>query len=428
MKIAIAGYGVEGAASFVYWNHPDNEVTIVDEKQPNLKIPEGIKSIIHPDAFKELNGYDLVVRTASLRPDKISTNGNVWSATNEFFAKCPAPIIGVTGTKGKGTTASLITIMLKEAGKNVHLVGNIGVPALEVLPVIKRDDIVVFELSSFQLWDLHTSPQTAVVLMIEPDHMDVHASLQEYVDAKAQIAIHQNANDLMVYHPENQLAQNIALKSKAKKVKFNTSQGAQVVDERIIIEDQVLCKTSEVGLLGEHNLENVCAAVTAVWHYTTDIPAVKRAILSFKGLPHRLQLTGDVAGVKYINDSFSSAPGATIAAIRSFDEPEILICGGYDRGLSFDELVLAIIEQQNIKKVLLIGQTAQKIYTALRERKYDKVEILNHPNMFEIVTHAQNIAEKNDVVILSPGCPSFDMFKDFKDRGEQFMRVVEQLK
>lgn len=427
MKVAIAGYGAEGEASCRYWLDKGAEVAVFDEKMPSHPLPGGVDSIIGTYAFEHLEGYDMVIRTASLRPDKIKTDGKVWSATNEFFAQCPTPIIGVTGTKGKGTTCSLISEILKAAGKTVHVVGNIGVPALEVLGEVQKEDVVVFELSSFQLWDLEKSPETAVVLMIEADHMDIHASMEEYVAAKANITTHQKSEDLLIYHPTNRYAAEIAAQTAARRRKFFTPEGAYVDGRDIVIEGQVVCSTSDIGLIGAHNLENVCAAVTATWRYTQDIRATRSAVIKFEGLPHRLEFVDEIKGVAYYNDSFSSAPGAAVAAIRSFDQPIVLICGGFDRGLNYSELTTAITEQQNIKKVLLIGQTAAAIGKSFDTANFDKFEILTDMDMPQILQKAASESTDGDIVLLSPGCASFDMFKDFKDRGEQFKAAVGKL-
>ena len=179
MKIAIAGYGLEGESNYRYWaNGAENDITIVDQRQPDRTMPNGVATIIGEDAFEKLQDFDLVIRTAGLAPLKIKTSGKIWSATNEFFSKCPALIIGVTGSKGKGTTASLITNILHESGKKVWLIGNIGEPSLDVLNQIDKNDIVVYELSSFQLWDLEKSPHIAVILFIEKEHQNIHSSIE----------------------------------------------------------------------------------------------------------------------------------------------------------------------------------------------------------------------------------------------------------
>lgn len=452
MKVAIAGYGAEGQANYNYWRAQTDDITICDENTPSRTIPENTKTIFGEGAFSQLQDFDLVVRTAGLRPDKIKTNGKIWSATNEFFNQCPVPIIGVTGTKGKGTTATLVSKILEEAGRKVWLLGNIGVPALEVLEEIQNysgsDGVVVFELSSFQLWDLEKSPQTAVVLMIEPDHMDVHASMEEYIAAKANITAFQSEEDFLVYHPTNTYSQQIAEQSKALKARFMTEEGANVVIpakagiqksetvdpsfrwddevERIVIQEQLICAVEEVGLRGRHNLENICAAITASWNFTKDTSAIKEAVTQFKGLPHRLELVREFDGALYYNDSYSSAPGATIAAIKSFSNPEILICGGFDRGLDYTELAQAVAERENIKQVFLIGETKERIAETFRSANFTNFEVVGSTNFSDIVAHARENAKAGDVVVLSPGCASFDMFKNFQDRGEQFRKIVEE--
>lgn len=425
MKIAVAGYGMEGEASYRYFTGRGDDVTILDERETVDTLPEGAQVVFGVDAFSQLADYDMVVRTPSLAPAKLGGARKIWSATNEFFAVCPAPIIGVTGTKGKGTTSSLIAEILRAAGKTVHLVGNIGTPALEILPNIAQNDIVVFELSSFQLWDLEHSPHVAVVLMIEPDHLNVHEGMNDYVLAKANIGVRQTSDDIMIYHPENQQSARVAgLSLAGKKLRYLTPEAAHINEDRIIMDGQDICATSEVGLLGEYNLQNVCAAISAAWQFTQDTVAIASAVRSFKGLPHRLELVREVGGVRYFNDSFSSAPTATVAAISAFSDPIVLIVGGYDRGIDFSPLVEAITATPAIKQVIAIGQTRQRLAAALQDKGMENVAILDEQTMPAIVRAAADYAASGDVVLLSPGCASFDMFKNFYDRGEQFKQAV----
>ncbi len=431
MKVAIAGYGIEGKANVEYWQRLGAEIDILDEKEL-ADTPDGIHVVRGGDAFSNLSSYDMVVRTASLRPDKLASARKVWSATNEFFLQCPAPIIGVTGTKGKGTTASLITSILRAAGKTVHLVGNIGVAALEVLPQIEPDDVVVFEMSSFQLWDIEKSPQTAVVLMIEPDHMDVHASLEEYVTAKSRIAAFQTANDTVVYHPNNQLSLRAASAGAGRKVRYMTSEDGGVYEEsnNFCVQGKQICGLESLQVPGRHNVENACAAITAVLAYNPQLSfgAIDTGLKNFTGLPHRLKLIREVDGVRYYDDNYSSAPGAAVAAMRSFTEREVMIMGGYDKKIDFTELAGAIALQPNIGRIVLIGQTRHAIATALDAAgKSDVYEMSDETTLGPIVERAKELAGQGDVVVMSPACASFDMFKNFSDRGDQFISVVEAL-
>ncbi len=425
MKVAIAGYGVEGKASYEYWNALGADITIYDEKKPEQEMPEGAKSYFAPDAFTKIDDADLVVRTAGLNPNKISTTSKVWSATNEFFEKCPAPIIGVTGTKGKGTTCTLIYEILKAAGKTVHLVGNIGIAALDVLPSIKPEDIIVFELSSFQLWDIERSPQTAVVLMIEPDHMDVHASMTEYITAKANIARFQNEADTLIYHPSNDYSAQIAAISKAQKKTYMSEEGADIKNEAVVIEGHKICSTKEIGLIGSHNLENICAAVTAAWEYTQEISAFEKAIKNFTGLPHRLEFVREVNGVKFYNDSQATGVASTLAALRTFSEPTTLVFGGSDKGIDVTEVVN---ELHNDDFVILIGQSSQKIEQLLIEREFKNyINLGTNTSMSNIVKIAASKTSEGGVVLLSPAHASFDMFINYQDRGDQFKNAVATL-
>lgn len=431
MKIAIAGYGIEGESSLKYFSSDlSNDITVVDEKQPTLPVPNGVKTVISNGSMANLYGYDLIIRTPSLAPSKIKTDGKIWSATNEFFSKCPAQIIGVTGTKGKGTICSLTASLLTAGGKNVWLVGNIGNPALDVLKDIQPEDIVVYELSSFQLWDLELSPHIAVVSPIEPEHLDIHSHLNDYLNAKMNVRIHQDAEDICVYHPTNRYSEQIAKASEAGKIlRYGVKDdgGVYVRDVAFYVNEQEICSIKNLQLVGPHNIENGCAALTVANMYGISYGHLCDGLSNFKGLPHRLEFVREVDEVKYYNDSYSSSVPAAVAAIKSFTEPEVLIIGGIDRGGDFAELRDAIERQSNVKTVILVGEIRQKLAELLRGINNVEVITTDFKDMKSLVQLAKDQAQKGDIVILTPGCASFDMFKDFNDRGDQFRDEVNKL-
>ena len=431
MKIAIAGFGQEGRANYDYWNSPEHQLTIVDERETIENIPEGVDTILGLGAFSNLTDFDMVVRTAGLSPDKITTNGKIWSLTNEFFEKCPAPIIGVTGTKGKGTTCSLIASILKADNENVHLVGNIGIPALSELKNIAADDIVVFELSSFQLWDIKKSPETAVVLKVEPDHLDVHKDMNEYVTAKAQIARYMTSEQVVYYHPTYEYSKQVATMyaiATTKRYNIPDDGAAYVEDGQFMYQGHQICSTNIMQIPGAHNIENACAAISAAFEYTRSKAAIERGLSSFTGLPHRLKFIREVGGVQYFDDSYSSAPSAAIAALSAYSKPQILLLGGYDKGASFEALAEAL-QQSSVKKAVVYGQTRDKIVVALRAANVqeERIQIMETNDFQKIVTTSAELADEGDVVVLSPACASFDMFKNFTERGEKFIAIVESL-
>lgn len=425
MKIAIAGYGLEGKSNYNYFKS-SGEVTIVDEREVVDDLPEDVSTRLGEGAFSRLADFDMVVRTAGLSPHKIQTNGKVWSATNEFFEKCPAPIIGITGSKGKGTTSSLIASILTEAGKTVHLVGNIGRPALDELAHITEDDIVVYELSSFQLWDAERSPQVAVVLHIEPDHLDVHESFDEYVSAKGNIARYQGINDRIVYNASNQSATAIADLSVGQRLPYQTPRTAHVRDGQFYYGEQLLCSVDELQLPGVHNQDNACAAITAAWPWVRDGIVIGEGLHAFSGLEHRLKFVAEKQGVSYYDDSIATTPGSAIAAMRAFDGPKVIILGGSSKGADFDELA-ATASRSNVKQAILIGDEADRIELSLVEAGVSSVNMGSDTTMKAIVQLAADVAGAGDTVILSPACASFGMFRDYKDRGEQFIAAVNDL-
>lgn len=430
MKVAVLGYGVEGRSAAKYWAASGHEITVCDSRA-GLEIGDRYDKRLGRDYLQDLDDFDLIVRTQSLHPNLIKTTKPVTSVTREFLEKCPSPVIGVTGTKGKGTTSSLIAAILKECGKTVHLGGNIGVSGLDFIDQIMPSDYAVMELSSFQLMDITVSPQIAVMLMISDDHLDWHHDRVEYSAAKARIFSYQHPDDVAIYNCSNIESMRMGQASEARHVPYNSETGAWVDGHQIKFQDTVICETGEVGLVGHHNVDNICAAIAATWGVTDgNVAGIKKAIAAFTGLEHRLEFVREVRGVKYYDDSFSTNPETAIAAIRSFDAPKLLILGGSEKHADYSHLVGEIIHS-NTKYIYGIGDTAGRILDAVEERKDEnciRCEFSEgKPSMSEVVRAISEQADPGDVVLLSPASASFGLFKNYKDRGEQFKKAVADL-
>lgn len=441
MKVAILGFGLQGKSSFAYWSKdPASEITICDEK-PDKKMPAGVKTKLGDDYLKGLARFDVIVRSPSVHPNDIAQANSpgildkVTTNTNEFFRVCPTKnIIGVTGTKGKGTTSSLIERMLAVAfasQRRVHLGGNIGTPPLDLLTPsvgggVSPDDWVILELANFQLIDLKYSPKIAVCLMVAAEHMDWHKDLSEYITAKQQLFRHQNKDtDTAIYYAHNANSEHIVSVSPAYKLPYMSPPGADVIEDYVTIEGKQICHVDDIKLLGKHNWQNICAAVTAVWQITQNVEANRSVITSFGGLEHRLQLVREIDGVKYYDDSFGTTPETAIVAIEAFNSPKIVILGGSDKGASYDELADAVMENE-VKAVVVIGDTAPDISSVLRNKGYKNI-VQGSDTMSEIVAQAKDASRPGDVVLLSTGCASFGLFKNYQDRGEQFTRAVQSI-
>jgi len=443
MKIAILGYGVEGQAAYAYWQN-GNDITICDRNE-SLEVPDGVATQLGEHYLDGLSQFDLIVRSPNLHPrDIVAANDEailekVTSNTNEFMKVCPTKnIIGVTGTKGKGTTSTLITKMLEADGRRVLLGGNIGIAPLAMLDQdIQPDDWVVLELSSFQLIDLKASPHIAVCLVVESEHLDWHEDFEEYVAAKQQLFINQSEDDIAIYYAKNETSASIADASFGQQLPYYEAPGALVADDAIKIGDQVICQTSELRLLGAHNWQNVCAAVTAVWQVTQNVDAMRSVLTTFTGLEHRLEFVRELADVKYYDDSFGTTPETAIVAIEAFAQPKVVILGGWTKGADFTKLAKTAISH-NVRQVVLIGNTTSrshpsdsaKIESALRDQGFTAITSLVKPgvsSMDDIVAAARAAAQPGDVVLLSTACASFDTFHNYKERGELFSQAVRAL-
>jgi UDP-N-acetylmuramoylalanine--D-glutamate ligase len=444
MKIALIGFGLEAksAYDFLSKKFAQAEFYIYDEKpESKVELPQGVNFYGDFHDLAQIEA-DLIVRTPAVNPRRLPQNIKITSVTNLFFEHCPAPIIGVTGSKGKGTVSSFIAEILRAAGVKTHLVGNIGVPALDNLAQIKAEDVVVYELSSFQLWDLERAPHIAILNNIEPDHLDVHDGMTDYIAAKMNIARKQQEGDFFSYNHENQTVEkaveNLRSALKAELQAFPNFDLAHVAENQFFWGNEAIFGVDILKLPGEHNQKNACAAMIATFDFLREkglemediFAAWQEGLSKFEGLPHRLKFVRELNGVKFYDDSIATTPGSAIAAIKSFVQPKILILGGSDKGADLSELISEIVDssEDEIRKVILIGVEANKLAERLKAKHFTRVENLGlKTDINQIVKTAFNSAKSGDVVVMSPAHASFDMFKSYADRGEQFVKAVEGL-
>jgi UDP-N-acetylmuramoylalanine--D-glutamate ligase len=325
--------------------------------------------------------------------------------------------------------------MLKAQGKDVYLGGNIGIPALDFLDKLTPDSVAVLELSSFQLADLHKSPHIAVMLMVTSEHLDYHKDIYEYVEAKRNILRYQNTDDFAVLNKDYPASNESDIHTDGQILfvsrENEVEQGCFVKNGTVILrqsgKDTGIIDTKDIVLPGKHNWENVCAAVMAATLAGVSKEKIVAVLKTFKGLEHRLELVATVRGVRYYDDSFSTTPETAQAAIEAFADPEVLILGGSSKNSDFTLLGEVIGKAENIKAIIGIGQEWERMREQFSISKFPFPIYEGCNNMEEIVSKAAEIAEPGDVVLLSPACASFDMFKNYKDRGDQFKKAVKTL-
>ena len=359
----------------------------------------------------------------------------VTSEMEVFFDLCPATIFAVTGSDGKTTTTTLIAKMLEADGKRVHVGGNIGKPLLPEIEDIKPEDFVVVELSSFQLISMRKSPDVAVVTNVAPNHLDVHKDMDEYVEAKKNVLLHQNAFSRTVLNRDNDITEDFRKYVRGQSLGFSMERrlknGAWLDDKGYLNMsyrgiDVPVVDRKDIAIIGDHNVANYLAAISAVWGYVR-MDSIVKVAREFGGVEHRNELVREINGVKYYNDSIASSPTRTIAGLKSFDRKVILIAGGYDKHIPFEPLMPHIVER--VKLLYLCGATADKIEECLKNYSgYDGTpEVVRVKDIEEAVKRANAIAEKGDIVTLSPACASFDAYPNFAARGNHFKEVVNKL-
>lgn len=448
-KIAVIGLGISNLPLLEYLYNCEAEITAFDKREME-KLDDNIKKQLERYRIKTILGegylsklvkFDYIFRSPSCMPntpelEKALKEGAIVTSEIEMFMElCPAKIIAITGSDGKTTTTSLIYEIVKAKGITTYLGGNIGIPLFTKMKEIKLEDVVVLEMSSFQLMNMKVSPHIAVITNITPNHLDIHKSYEEYIEAKKTIFKYQNENDILVLNYDNEITRNFAKESKSKVVFFSSN---AKLDNGYTVEEDVIksCKdgirrhiirAKEIMLRGKHNYENIAAAVAAT-SSLVDIDTQIKAIKNFKGVEHRLEFIKEINGTKWYNDSIGTSPTRTIAGLNSFEEDIILIAGGYDKHLDYEPIAKPILD--HVRILILIGATADKIQNAVKrelEKTDQEIEIYRCKTLEETVEIARKISTPKDIVLFSPASASFDMFKNFEERGKRFKELVNHI-
>lgn len=404
----------------------------------------GVKTVLGEDYLDKLDG-DIIFKTPGLRYDKpqllkaVEDGAVLTSEMEVFFEICPAHIIAVTGSDGKTTTTTLIREMMTKAGYKTWLGGNIGNPLLDKTEEMTENDWVILELSSFQLHTMKKSPEIGVITNLSPNHLDWHKDYAEYIDAKTNIFTHMNRNNILVLNADNADSAALLPIAHVNVRMFSRKRKANIWLDGDVIKngERSVLNINDIKIPGIHNVENYMAAIAAVDGLVSDDVIVDVA-KNFGGVPHRIELVRELDGVKYYNSSIDSSPNRTINALNVFKQKVIMIAGGKDKGIPYDEIGMPIVE--HVKKLILISKlpvteedkklhpSAEQIKQAvIKTGRADELEIFDVHTYEDAVKKAHEIAQKGDIVILSPASTSFDMFRNFEERGNLFKKLVNEL-
>ena len=451
-RVAVIGIGVSNTPLIRLLLNSNIKVTGCDvnpREKFNGLIEEleslGMQSKLGSDYMEGLD-HDVIFRSPGIRPDVPALNacrargGIVTSEMEVFFDICPCKIIGITGSDGKTTTTTIISELLKKAGYKVWVGGNIGMPLLAEADKMSSEDIVVLELSSFQLMTMQKSPNIAVITNLSPNHLNWHLNMDEYVSAKKQIFLHQTSRDRLVVNYDNELTRKACLDSRGTKIYFSRKNSIQ---NGVVLEDGAIsAKFSDVSrrvlpvedikIPGVHNIENFQAAIAAVGDLVAD-DMIQEFAREFSGVEHRIEFVRELNGIRYYNDSIASSPTRTLAGLRSFNQKVILIAGGHDKGISYEHMGPELIER--CKYMILtggdkLGSTVPKLCAAVVSQpgyKEADLPILFIDDFRNAVLTAREIAQPGDIILMSPASTSFDKFKNFMERGNYFKAIVNDL-
>lgn len=448
-KVAIIGLGVSNLPLIDYFHEKKSIVTVFDSREIGEISREIIDKITNyamemslgKGYLNKLKGFDLILRSPSCLPtipelEEETNRGAIVTTEVELLMKmCPAQIIGVTGSDGKTTTTTLISEILKKAGYNCYVGGNIGTPLFTKLHEIMPDDKVVLELSSFQLMGMEVSPSISVITNITPNHLNVHKDYEEYIEAKKNIFKYQDRDGITILNYDNEITRNCSAEVRGKVIFFSSKEkldNGYIVDDDVIKEcDDKLRKhivsAKELTIRGKHNYENICAAIAAT-KTLVDISTAIEVIKTFPGVEHRIEFVKEINGVKWYNDSASSTPSRTISGLNAFDEEIVLIAGGADKNLDYTPVAKPILDK--VKTLILMGQTSGKIFDAVKEeeeKENKEINIYMVNNLSQAVILAKRYSVPGQVVLFSPASTSFDMFKNMYDRGQKFKGIVNKM-
>lgn len=444
-NVAVVGIGVSNIPLIEFLVELNAKVTAFDKKSSeeleeviSKFSPKGVEFQLGKDYLNNLRGFEVIFKTPSMRIDSEALvaakeeGAYITSEMEEFVRYCPAKVYGITGSDGKTTTTSVIFRLLKEEGYNAWVGGNIGTPLFTKIEEIKPEDRVVLELSSFQLMTMTDSPDVSLITNLSPNHLDMHKGMEEYVEAKKNIFKYQSEESLLVLNKENDITASMIGEQQGRlytfSIKGEVAQGAYFKENNLYVKGLKVCNKKEVKLKGMYNIDNLLAAFAATCDEVS-IETMRKVAMSFTGVEHRNEFVRELDGVEYYNNSIASSPTRTVASLLSFDNPVILLAGGYDKNLPFEPLAFEGYEK--IKYLILLGATKNKIKAAfdlLKEEKGIEVPIYMVESLEEAVNKAREISIEGDVVALAPACASFDMFPNFEIRGNRFKELVNNLK
>ncbi|MBR5157043.1 MAG: UDP-N-acetylmuramoyl-L-alanine--D-glutamate ligase [Clostridia bacterium] len=442
-RITVIGIGISNRPLIRYLVKYGAKVTACDKKNKE-QLGEvydeftalGVNLVLGENYMDSLDA-DIIFKTPGMRfdhPALLTAKENGAKITSEmevFFDICPCKMIAVTGSDGKTTTTTLIYKMLSAEGYTCHLGGNIGTPLLTKAEEMNADDFAVLELSSFQLHTMRKSPDVAVITNISPNHLDMHKDYQEYIDAKKNIMLYQDSEQLIVLNKDNDVTCSLADEAKGKRLTFSRKSKADIyLDENyIVMNKNKVLDIRDIKIPGMHNVENYMAAIAATNKWVSP-ETVQKVAREFGGVEHRIELVRTLDGVRYYNSSIDSSPNRTINTLRVFSEPVVLICGGKDKGIAYDDIGPAILEK--VKALILIGATSDVIQEAVEKAAKDagitlSLPIYRETEYVNAVNRAKDCAKEGDVVLLSNASTSFDMFQNFEQRGNLFKELVLKL-